>query len=581
MSIQLGSAYGKVSLDVKGLLSAVKSGKLGLTELSAVGLQVGQTMQNVGKTLTIGLTLPIAALGAASIKLASDFEETKNKAVVVFGDMSDEIVASSNEAARALGVSKTQYLDYASSVGAALTAGGMGIKEATELSEQAVKHFADLASFHNTQVEDASMAWQSAIRGQFEPIQKYFPFITQQYLLTYGTANGLIDANTKQLTANQRAVILNAIALDENLNPALNDFAETSGGLANQQRILKAQFQDMLVMLGQNLLPIALKVATALNSLLEKFNNMSPAAQKAVIGIGVFLAALGPLLSFAGTVISFISSIGGLVTTLGGLGISFAGIGAAASAAGAAIVSFLGAALAIIGPILLIVGAIALLYWAFKTNFGGIRTTAEQLWFIIKWGFRQMWEALQEGTAKALENLKNAWDKWVEDNQETFKRWGEWIRNAWQNILDFFKRARDYIVDTFRRVDWTQVGKMVLWGIVNGMLLGIPAMVAAGVKAASALKASFDKSLDLRSPSGAFRKRGVQSWQGYLQGWQQMDANAVARAMALPMNQVNNMGGMTITQNFSTGLSIREARRVVAENNEQMLSGLEAALGAY
>lgn len=148
MAIQLGSAYGKIALDVAGLLSGVTKGKAALLSLSAVGTQVGTAMKNVGNMMTVGLTLPILAMGTASIKAASDFEETKNKALVVFDDMADGVVSNAERAATALGMSKTQYLDYASSIGAALKAGGMSVKESTELSEQAVKHFADLASFH-------------------------------------------------------------------------------------------------------------------------------------------------------------------------------------------------------------------------------------------------------------------------------------------------------------------------------------------------------------------------------------------------------------------------------------------------
>jgi hypothetical protein len=221
MAIQLGSAYGKVSLDSSGLNNGVKTGVTSLQKLQKAGDLLGTTMKNVGRTLTIGLTLPIVAMGGASIKAASDFEETKNKAVVVFGEMADSVVSNANKSAAALGLSKTNYLDYASSLGAAFTAGGLGIKESAELAERAVQHFADLASFHNARVEDVATAWESAIRGQYEPIQRYFPFITNEYLKTYGVANGMLDANTKNLTANQRAVILNAIALDEKLNPAI------------------------------------------------------------------------------------------------------------------------------------------------------------------------------------------------------------------------------------------------------------------------------------------------------------------------------------------------------------------------
>ena len=428
MSIQLGSAYGKVGLDISGLLTAVRNGKASLQTLAQAGTQMGETMKNVGRTLTIAITLPILAMGAASIKAASDFEETKNKATVVFGEMSDSVIQNAEEAATALGVSRKEYLDYASSVGAALTAGGMAIEDATKLSEQAVQHFADLASFHNTQIVDASVAWQSAIRGQFEPIQRYFPFITNQYLITYGTANGLIDANTKELTANQRAIILNAIALDEKLNPALNDFAETSKGLANQQRILKAQFQDALIMLGQNLLPIALEVVQGLNKMLTAFNNLSPGAQKAILIFAGLLAVLGPVIYVLGTIVSFISGVASLVSTLSAMGITFASITTAIGAAGTALAGFAGVALTVIAPLLLIIATIVLVYLAFKNNFGGITTTVKQLWEIIKF---------------------------------------------------YFNAIVKYMRDSFTRINWGQIGRYILQGLASGMMGGIPMIVQA------------------------------------------------------------------------------------------------------
>lgn len=60
------------------------------SELSTQMADVGQKMQNMGQTLTnIGtrmtasITLPLAAAGAASMKLASDLEESRNKVEVV------------------------------------------------------------------------------------------------------------------------------------------------------------------------------------------------------------------------------------------------------------------------------------------------------------------------------------------------------------------------------------------------------------------------------------------------------------------------------------------------------------------
>ena len=584
MAIQLGSAYGKIALDVAGLLSGVKKGKEGLLSLANVGQQVGGAMKNIGNMMTLGLTLPIVAMGAASIKAASDFEETKNKAVVVFGEMADSVVANANKAATALGVSKTQYLDYASSIGAALTAGGMGIKQSSELAEQAVKHFADLASFHNARVEDVALAWQSAIRGQYEPIQRFFPFITDSYLKTYGIANGLVAENTKTLTANQRAIILNAIALDNELNPAMNDFAETSGGLANQGRILKAQWQDALVLLGQNLLPVALKVVHTFNGMLEAFNNLSPAQQKIILGFLGLVAIAGPLLSFLGTVVTITSGIAGLAGTLSGLGISVGAIGATITGVAVPAVVALGAALL---PILVILAAVILAVGIFtlvwKSNFLFIRDATNTTVSVIKNLWKALTAFLRGDTESATEFLKAAFDAFGEHINKVFQKvFG--IRDAWGRFLEFMRTALgnvvSYISNVFTKTNWSQLGKYITFGIANGMLLGIPSLILAATKAAEAALAAIKKKLGITSPSKAFQQLGMYSAQGYQLGLARaMSAEDLAQTMARPVQSMSNSQQQNITMQFANGLTIRQVQGLIAENNDALIGQLNRALG--
>ncbi len=577
MAIQLGSAYGKVALDVAGLLSGVKKGKEALFTLSSAGQQIGDSMKNVGKTLTIGLTLPIVAMGAASIKAASDFEETRNKAVVVFEDMGDAVVANANKAATALGVSKTQYLDYASSIGAALKAGGLGVKESAELAESAVKHFADLASFHNARVEDVAVAWQSAIRGQYEPIQRYFPFITNQYLITYGTANGMIDANTKNLTANQRAIILNAIALDEELNPALDDFAETSGGLANQTRIMKAQWQDALVLLGQNLLPIALKVVSAFNSMLEKFNALSPVQQKVILGFLGFLAILGPLLSGIGTIVSAVSTISGAVGVLSTMGFSLAGIGTTITATVVPALAAVGAALL---PVLVVIAAVTLAVGIFAaiwaTDFLYIRTAIQTTVKIVTSLWKAFLAFLRGDTAQATEYLKEAWQAVVDHFTKVFGNL-DGLRTAWLNFTTWLSnlmgRLVDYVVDVFREIDWGQLGRYLIMGLANGMLAGIPSLIDASLRAANAALDTIRAALGISSPSKAFAQLGMYSAQGFQLGLARaMSAEDIARTMAGSVNQLSNSNQQSLSIQLASGVTIRQMHDAIAQNNEQLMN---------
>lgn len=552
MAIQLGSAYGKVEIDGSGVTRGVDTSIASLNKLGSVATALGNSLSNIGNSMTIGLTLPILATGAASIKAASDYEETKNKAVVVFKEMADSVVENSNRAATTLGMSKQQYLDYASSIGSALTAGGMGVKDSTALAEQAVKHFADLASFHNARVEDVAVAWQSAIRGQYEPIQRYFPFITDSYLKTYGIANGMLSANTGNLTANQRAVILNAIALNEGLNPALNDFAETSDGLANSSRIMQAQLKDALILLGQNLLPVALAVVQGLNKLLTAFNNMPAPVQKAIIVLAGLLAVLGPILSFLGTIISFIGGLASLGTTLSGLGISFAGVSAAAGTAGSAIMAVGGTALTVVGPLLLIVATIALVYLAFKNNFMGITTAAQQLWFIIKYYFSEGWK---------------------------------WLVNAVQqgaNIVgNWFKTMVTKIVAYFKTVKWGDLGKMMMLGMANGMLGGMPLIVAAAIKAAKAALDAIKRTLGIKSPSVEFMKLGAFSGKGFQMGLEKMmDPTTIAKTMAKPSNSFVSSSQNSYTMQFANGLTVKDVDRLMEQKLGNFTRRLNRSLGS-
>lgn len=526
MSIQLGSAYGKITIDSSGVSVGVGSATKSLGTLSTVAAQVGASLKQVGQTMTIGLTLPILAVGTASIKAASDYEEAKNKALVVFGEMADGIVESSNRAAQTLGVSKKEYLDYAASIGAALTAGGMGIKEATTLSEQAVQHFADLASFHNARVEDVAVAWQSAIRGQYEPIQRYFPFINDAYIKTYGMANGMLDANTKNLTANQRAMILNAIALDQQLNPALNDFSETADGFANSTRSMQAEMKNALITLGTNFLPIALAVVQGLNKILEAFNNAPPFVQKAVIGFMLFLAVLGPILSVVGSIIGAIS---GLATIAGSLGISMTAVATAAGTAATALVGVGATALLVLGQILLLLAGPLLLYLAFKNNFMGITDTAKQLWFLIKF---------------------------------------------------YFGQIKDYIANVFKSFNLAQFGKNMLIGLANGMLNGIPLIISAAIKAGQAALTAIKKTLGIKSPSAEFMKLGDFSGQGFQKGLASaMDPNTIARTMAKPVQQMTSQQSTRNTFHLSAGVTLRDVDALINEKINRFTRRLDNAMG--
>lgn len=265
--------------------------------------QIGNKMTQAGKIATVGLTLPIAGLAVAATKAASDLNETSNKIQTLFGNASGAVVKFADTAATSLGQSKKQALDAAADFAVFGKAAGLAGDNLVTFSKQNVQLAADMASFFNTSPEEAITAIGAAFRGESEPIRRYGVLINDASLKDQALRMGLIKTTTEALQPQARVLAAQALILQQTA-AAQGDFAKTSDGLANQSRILNAQFQDMIASLGQSLLPIAVKVAGAANDLLTAFNNLDQPTKDLIVGFGLMAAAAGPVLTIGGKLVS-------------------------------------------------------------------------------------------------------------------------------------------------------------------------------------------------------------------------------------------------------------------------------------
>ena len=74
--------------------------------------------------------------------------------------------------------------------------------------------------------------------------------------------------------------------------------------LSGQLTILKSQLQELAISFGEMLMPAIRKIVSKVQAFIDKLNGMSESQRKAVLTIGLIIAALGPLLVILGTVIS-------------------------------------------------------------------------------------------------------------------------------------------------------------------------------------------------------------------------------------------------------------------------------------
>jgi hypothetical protein len=215
-------------------------------------------------------TVFVAQQGAqffkGAITGASDLSESISKNEVVFGAASDKVQEFGENAARAFGQSRAQALEATGVFGNLLRAVGLSEDKSADFSTTLTGLASDLASFNNTEVDEALNALRAGLVGETEPLKRFGVNLNDATLKAKALELGLSDGK-ETLDASAKAQAAYALILEQT-ELAQGDFARTSGGLANQQRILAAQWTDMQAKVGNLLLPAITKLATVANNVL-------------------------------------------------------------------------------------------------------------------------------------------------------------------------------------------------------------------------------------------------------------------------------------------------------------------------
>lgn len=218
--------------------------------------------RNVGEIIGTGIRAGIS-YGLDSVQLASDLSETKQAITQVFGDASQDIIAFAATANQKLGQTQQSALLGAQTFGVFARSAGLTGKPLTQFSTDLVNLSGDLASFYNADPSEVIQALGAGLRGESEPLRRFGVLLDDATLKAQALTLGIYDGNGS-LTQQQRILAAQAEIFAQT-GIAQGDFARTSDGLANQQRILQASLEDTQVKLGEALLPAFTELAQFAN----------------------------------------------------------------------------------------------------------------------------------------------------------------------------------------------------------------------------------------------------------------------------------------------------------------------------
>lgn len=275
---------------------------------------VSKKLTEIGGSMTLKVTAPIVAAFTASVKGASDLNETVSKTGEVFKEQSDMVMDWSEGSIESMGLAQGTALDMASTFGDMGTSMGQTRAEASEMSTSLVQLAADMASFKNISTDRAATALTAIYTGETEALKSLGIVMTQANLEAFALSQGI----TTQISAMSQAeqVQLRYQYVMAQTANAQGDFVRTGGSLANQSRKLVQSIKQLGESFGKLLLPAVTSVVTVIQGAVQWLTEDDSGLKQVILTIAGVVAAIGPLLLVGGQVVKLIDNIKNALTVL-------------------------------------------------------------------------------------------------------------------------------------------------------------------------------------------------------------------------------------------------------------------------
>lgn len=338
--------------------------------------------------------------------------------------------------------------------------------------------------------------------------------------------------------------------------------AEAAGQtMAGQLAILNNEFENVKEEAGTAFIPvlkdivgIAKELMPYLQQAVKWFSGLPTPVKTGVVALLGLVAVLAPLIGGISSIISIATVVGPALASIGA------------------------AILPILPVILLVVAAAAALYLAWKTNFGGMRDVINGFVSI----FKSLWQALlaflRGDTDAALGHLRQAFETYVNLGVAQFNRLKTFVTNIWTGLTAFLKSAwqaawtavisyltskvvdigakAKEIINNVRsafNINWSELGKKIIDGLVAGLKNGIKAVTDAATKVAKSALDAAKKALGIKSPSTAFAEIGNFSGIGFTQGFQK---SMRPQALSGTLNRVMAGAAQTVNRSVSNTVNV-------------------------
>lgn len=249
------------------------------------------TMDRVASTAVFTkISSGLFQLGKDSYDAASAAEQNMGAVSTVFGSAADSIISKSQEAANAVGMSSSSYQELAASIGGSMRSAITDQGQLSAKTQELISAGADLSSVFGGSAAEAVGAMGAALRGEFDPLERFGVFLNMNAVKAVMAARGMSGLSGAAEDAAKKQVIQSMIM--EQAGQYMGNFGREADTAAGAQQRAAAAIEDMKASLGKALLPVLSAASKGLAAFAgfaaENASWLTPLA----IGFGLIAAAV-------------------------------------------------------------------------------------------------------------------------------------------------------------------------------------------------------------------------------------------------------------------------------------------------
>ena len=269
----------KFSADLTSFERAMKKAQKNLKKF-------GNNLKKTGKTLSRNLTLPILALGAASVKAFHDQAQAEQKLLTA---LDGQVVVQEKLIAQAKQLQEVTIFGDEETIAAQSMLAMMGLQE--EEITNLIPLIQDFAQAKGMDLVTASDLVAKSMGSSTNALSRYGIEIT------------------------------GAVGSSERLDTAVSQLTEKFGGQAEAAAKvgagpiiqMKNQLGDLSEELGERLMPYVIQFVDWAKKMMKNFDGLSESQKDNIVKWGLILAAIGPVLYILGTLATVFGAIIGVI----------------------------------------------------------------------------------------------------------------------------------------------------------------------------------------------------------------------------------------------------------------------------